>query len=94
MNLDDPATPEGAAVQATRLKTYWARRGYDIKTWFEVIETATRNGGVACVRSTLVNGLPPRGPIAAAELTPELPTASVGAGQRSHAPTSSTGELQ
>jgi hypothetical protein len=50
----------GAAALATRLKRYWADRGYDIKVWTEIVNTSggIRFESISCVRSTLVNGLP------------------------------------
>jgi hypothetical protein len=56
---DDPLTLAGATALAAQLRRYWAWRGYDIKTWVELVETKARNGSVHCVKSTLINGLPP-----------------------------------
>jgi hypothetical protein len=51
-------TQEGAAHLAARLREYWWKRGLSADVRIE--QTTTRGGGLLfCVRSNLVNGLPP-----------------------------------
>jgi hypothetical protein len=49
-----------AQALATRLKQYWAERGFDIKVGIETATTARadRSDSVSCIRSNLVAGLP------------------------------------
>jgi hypothetical protein len=48
-----------AHTLAEQLRRYWAQRGYSIETRIEVAEAHNRNGSVHCVKSNLINGLPP-----------------------------------
>jgi hypothetical protein len=61
---NDSLSYAGAESLAQKLRQYWLGRGYAIKTYIEAIETRAVNEQatkVFCVRSNLVNGLPPRG---------------------------------
>jgi hypothetical protein len=58
--IPDAVTLAGATALAVQLTRYWAQRGYDIRAWVELAETKAAHGNsVHCVKSTLINGLPP-----------------------------------
>jgi hypothetical protein len=55
---NDPTSP------AARLKRYWAVRGHDIAAWIEILEVkGARVTSLPCLRSNLINGLPPSHPL-------------------------------
>ncbi len=44
---------------AARIREYWRSQGYDLTTSVEYL-SAGRHGGVWCIRSDLINGIPQR----------------------------------
>jgi hypothetical protein len=60
----DGFTSIGAEQLAARLRKYWADRGYRVHAWaerFEIPKASDKSQVLYCVRSSLINGLPPVG---------------------------------
>ena len=58
-NYGDTMTQEGARDLAASVAAFWHRKGHShVKVWTE--QVATGRVFVYCVRSNLINGMPPR----------------------------------
>jgi hypothetical protein len=56
---EDLMSGAGASRLADMIRAYWRDRGYTIEVRVIDTTTTTKTGPIFCVRSNLINGLPP-----------------------------------